>query len=132
LQNAKGTFQFTNEGTADAENWVMAGLSADEVFNPNNMISLLTRLGNLQIKKPLGKTALPEYGLDEPSAVVTLDYTDANGAARQMVVTIGAYDESDDSYFVKASTSDYYVKINAYTITDFVERGKEDFLPAEG
>ncbi len=131
LQNANGTFKFTNEGTAEEENWVMADLAEGEIFNPNNMVSMLTRLGNLQIKKPLGKTELPEYGMEKPSAVVTLDYLDESGAAQQLVVTVGAFDEADESYYVKASTSDYYVKISSYTMTDFAERSKVDFLPAE-
>ena len=131
LQNSTGTYEFTNEGTSEEENWVMAGLKSGEVFNPNNMVSMLTRLTNLQMTVPLGKTEKPEYGMDEPSAIVTLDYTDDAGNAQQLVLTVGALDETDGTYYVHASTSEYYVKIQSYTMTDFVERSKEIFLKAD-
>lgn len=131
LQNSTGAYEFTNAGTGGGEIWVMAGLKSGEALNPNNLGSLLTRLTNLQMSVPLGKTEKPEYGLQNPTAVVTLDYSDESGALQQMVLTVGALDDTDKTYFVHASTSEYYVKMLANNLKDFVERSREVFLQTD-
>ncbi|MBN1304696.1 MAG: DUF4340 domain-containing protein [Anaerolineales bacterium] len=131
LENPNGFFEFVNEGTAEEDNWVMLSLGEGEEFNSNNLVSMLTRLTNLQMNKPLGTQELPEYGLAEPTAVVTLEHTDEEGNPQTLVLRIGALDPVDNNYHIHASSSEYYVKIPKYSMQDFVERSKEAFLVTE-
>jgi hypothetical protein len=131
LENAAGTLEFVNQGTPEAENWVMMGLPKGEEFNSNNLVSMLTRLTNLQMTAPLGKTEKPEFGLDKPSAVVTVTYQDADAGAQTVVLRIGALDAADNSYYVHASNAEYYVKIPKYSLQDFVDRTMDVFLKTE-
>jgi hypothetical protein len=131
LQNPNGTYEFTNLGSGGVDEWVMAGLADGEQFNPNNLVSMLTRLTNLQMSKPMGKQELPEYGLEAPVAVVTLDYTDEAGTQQQLILRIGALDPEDNNYVIHASTAEYIVKIPSFSMADFVERSKEVFLQTE-
>ena len=130
LENASGTLDFINIGVEEAE-WLMDGLGADEQFNANNLVSMLTRLTGLQMNRPLGKTELPEYGLDEPAAVVTLKYQDDADEIQTLVLRVGALTESGSYYYVHASNSEYYVEIAKSSMQDFVERSREVFLVTE-
>ncbi len=130
LENASGTLVFENTG-AEEDNWIMDGLGADEEFNSNNLVSMLTRLANLQMNRPLGKTELTEYGLDEPSAVVTLEYLDDAGEIQTLVLRVGFLSQSGSFYYVHASNSEFYVEIAKSSMQDFVERTREVFLVTE-
>ncbi len=130
LENASGTLDFVNVGVQEAE-WVMDGLAEDEEFNPNNLTSMLTRLTNLQMYRPLGKTELPEYGFDEPLAVVTLKYLDDADETQTLVLRVGALTEDGSYYYVHASVSEYYVEIPKSSMGDYVERSREVFLVIE-
>jgi hypothetical protein len=131
LENPQGTLEFVNQGTAEEQKWVMLGLQPDEEFNSNNLVSMLTRLTNLQMNKPLGKEELPEYGLTEPAAVVTLDYVDEEGNPQTLILKVGALDPTDNNFYAYASTSDYYVKMPKFALQDFVERSRDVFLVQE-
>src|SRR5205814_2472331 len=69
LANAKGKFDFTKTITGT---WTLAGLAKSEKFNENNFTTRLTQLNSIQMTEPLGKQAKPEYGLDKPSATITI------------------------------------------------------------
>lgn len=131
MENASGTLEFVNQGTGEEDNWMMLGLEEGETFNPNNLVSMLTRLTNLQMTRPLGKEELAEYGFDAPNATITLDYVDEEGNPQTLVLRVGALDPGDNHYFTHASTSEYYVKIPRYSMQDFVERSKDVFLMTE-
>jgi hypothetical protein len=128
FQNANGTFEFAK--TSD-DVWSMKGLEGDEQFNQNNLMSMLTRLSGLQMSEPLGKTDKPEYGMDNPSAVITVLYQPTDGDEQTLVLTIGAQNPDDSSYVAYSDQSGYYVTVAGYTVQDFIDRDKTNFLVQE-
>lgn len=123
LQNAQGTFQFTKDATGQ---WVLAGLSASEPPAPNAVDLMLARLGSVTMIKPLGKTPKPEYGLDEPAAIVTVTVSDT-AASKVETLTIGKKD-ADGNYPVIASTSSYYVSVSGFLLDQFVSATRDTFV----
>ena len=130
LENANGRFEFEKD---DAGTWTMAeniakDLAADETLNENNVTSLATRASSLRMLRPLGKTEQDDYGLDTPNAVVTVQTKDAEGTFKTYTLRVGAKSEEDNSYVVISSESPYYVRVSEYTVKDFVEKVRDDFL----
>ncbi|GIK40690.1 MAG: hypothetical protein BroJett011_45230 [Chloroflexota bacterium] len=121
LENANGTFEFTKEG----EQWTMPGLAGDETFNENNFTSLFSQASGIRLTKPLGKTEDPAYGLDKPQAVITLKTAD-----KTYTLSIGAKDDTDNTYVVKSSESPYYVRVSEGLVNTFLEKKRADFLQA--
>jgi len=128
FSNAQGDFVF-QKGADDT--WTMSGLSAGEVFNSNNLTSMLNRLANVSMGEPLGKEELPEYGMDEPTAVIEVRTANEVSGDQEVVLTVGALNEETNEYYLKSSASEYYVTIPNYSIEPFIIRGKEDFLTVE-
>lgn len=125
LENANGTFRFA-KGADDT--WTMEGLTADETLKESAVTSLVSRLASVRMTRPLGKTEQADYGLQTPSAVVTVETQDPDGAARTYTLTVGTRSEEDESYVVSTSESPYYVRVSSYTASDLVEKTREDFV----
>jgi len=125
LENGNGRFEFEKD---DAGTWTMKDLAADETLNENNVTSLVTRVSSLRMLRPLGKTEQDDYGLKEPSAVVTVETGDDEGNTKTYTIRVGAKDDEDNSYVVISSESPYYVRVSEYTVKDFVEKVRDDFL----
>ncbi len=125
LENNNGRFEFEKD---EAGAWTMKDLAADETLNENNVKSLATRVASVRMLSPLGKTERDEYGFKEPSAVVTVETGDAEGNTKTYTLRVGAKDDEDNSYVVISSESPYYVRVSEYTVKDFVERTRDDFL----
>ncbi len=121
LENGNGTFTFTRE---DAGSWMMDGLAADETLNEAQVSALLRQATTVNMVRPLGREPQAAYGLDEPSAVVTLEGADGTVTLR----VGGAKDPEDNSYVVHSSESPYYVRVAEYGVQALVENGREDFL----
>ena len=123
LENAQGTFTFVRgEGGA----WTLADLAGDEQASDTKISGIVSSAANLRLKRPLGKTEEAPYGLDEPSAVVTLKTTED-----EYTLTVGAHDVEDGSYVVKASDASYYVTVSEASVRRLVETGRRDLLQAE-
>ncbi|MBN1248399.1 MAG: DUF4340 domain-containing protein [Anaerolineae bacterium] len=120
LENANGTFVLVRDG----DNWALADMDDDEEAQITNTNAIVRNASNITMQRPLGKEAQPSYGMDDPSAVVTL--TTADGT--EHVLTVGSKDEEDNSYVVKSSDSDYYVRVAAYSVSTMVERTRDDFV----
>lgn len=125
LENGNGQFVFFRD---ESGQWQMQGLAEGEVFNDNNLISLLTSLTGLNMAEPLGTEAKPEYGLDDPTARVTFVYTDAEGNSRTAELRIGALDPTGAYYVLSYSESPYFVHISKFSVDRFVERTRDEFL----
>lgn len=125
LENSTGVFSFARD---DQGQWQMEGLADGEVFNDNNLISMLTTLSSLNMAEPLGKEAKPEYGLDKPTARVTLEYKDDAGNVKQAELKVGALDSTSTNYTVSFNESPYYVAVPKYSLERFVTRAREEFL----
>ena len=101
------------------------------MFNPNNLTTLLTRLSSLAMIRPLGKADKPEYGLGQPTAVVTVKANDDSGGTKTTVLRVGAKDDESNTYVVISSESPYYVRVAGFSVEDFVTRTRQDFLQAQ-
>jgi hypothetical protein len=124
LENEHGRFQFEKDESGE---WTMRGLGADETLNQNNVRALVNRVASVQMQRPLGREALDAYGLDDPTAVVTVVTRDEAGSEKTYVLRVGAA-QDDEGFVAKSVTSPYYVLVADYTVSMFIERGREDFL----
>lgn len=119
LENANGTFRFLKDG----EVWTMAGLEEGEAFDASTFDIVLSRATSVALLRPLGREGQASYGLDQPSAVVTVETA---GGSRTLAV--GTQDAEDMSYVVKSSDSPYYVRVNEFAVRDLVTRTRAEFL----
>jgi hypothetical protein len=120
LQNANGSFNFSRD---EDENWTMAGLASDETLDQAKVDTLVSEAASVNMERPLGKEEKPEYGMDQPSAVVRLETADTT-----VTIRVGAQDPEDKSYVVISSESPYYVRVASYAVQDLVEKTQEGFL----
>ncbi len=132
LENPNGHFEFervVNEaGSVDGDTWTMRELAADETLNENNVRSLFNRIVSVSLLRPLGKEEKDVYGLQEPSAVVTIQTQGDGEGDKTYTLRVGAKDASDNTYVVISSESPYYVQVSEFTVRDFVEKTRDDFL----
>jgi len=125
LENRNGRFEFEKD---DAGTWTMKGLAPGEKLKENNVKSMVARISSLRLLRPLGKTERDDYGLEEPNAVITVQTRDEEGNTKTYTLRVGAKSEEDNSYVVISSESPYYVRVSQYTVKDFVERTRDDFI----
>lgn len=119
LTNEQGTYEFEKSGDA----WTMAGLAADETLDAAKVTALLNSVRSLSMSRPLGKTAKPEYGLDQPLAVLQV-----TTPAKTYELRIGALSAEDSTYVVSSSESPYFVRINQYSLANPVTYERASFL----
>ncbi|HTP07078.1 MAG TPA: DUF4340 domain-containing protein [Anaerolineae bacterium] len=122
IENAQGKFEFSN----NANVWSLKNLPSGAQFNQQELLTLLATLGSLNMQSPLGKTAKPEYGLDKPSATVTVVISDAN-SSKVDILKIGAKD-SAGNYPVISSDSTWYVTVPAGSVEPFINAKLDTFL----
>ncbi len=120
LANSHGVLTLSKD-TAGV--WTMAGLGVGETLAQDKLQSFLQAATSVRLLTPLGKTRLPEHGLDKPNAVLTLQT-----AAGSIVLTVGAQDPKDSSYVVSSSQSPYLARVAAVTVRNLVEWARADFL----
>ncbi len=120
LTNAQGTFTLDQ---GEDGNWTLAGLAADEELNTTEVNSVISKVTQVTMSRPLGRQSLPEYGMDSPLAVITL-----HKEAETIIMSVGAQDPADNSYVVNVSTSPYYVRVSDYNARPLVENARSDFI----
>jgi Domain of unknown function (DUF4340) len=126
LKNKNGEFALTKDPQGQ---WQLAGLSSEETLDANKVSSLVTAATSVRMTKPLGKTEDPAWGLKAPLAVVTMQVKSGD-QTKPVILTVGAQDTTDQSYVVKSSESEYYVRAPDYSAQEFVSRDKAAFLTA--
>ena len=126
LENAGGVLEFVKEG----DTWTMEGLAGDEEFDENVFRALLGRVNSVPLLRPLGVEELAEYSMQQPNAIVTLQTHSDEAGDRTVVLRVGGQDADDLSYVTASSESPYYVRVSEFTVKDFVEKAREDFLVA--
>ena len=124
LGNAQGSFEFTRD---EAGEWDMDGLLEGETVDQGALNAILSRVTALTMRRPLGKTELDSYGIQDPGAVVTVETRDAEGNTRVYTLTVGAEIE-DDAFAVKSSESEYFVLLPGFSGEDLVEKTREDLV----
>ncbi len=121
IENANGALTFVRDENGE---WTMEGLDEeDEVLASTRVTAAIWQAARINLLRPLGREELPEYGLDAPQAVVTMETADETYTLR-----IGAYDEGSNSYVASFSGSPYYVRISAMSVNSLVNNGRQDFL----
>jgi len=125
LENENGRFEFEKD---DAGTWTMKGLAADETLNQNNVKGLASRAASVRMLRPLGKETQDDYGLDSPSATVTVETKDDEGNVKTYSLQVGAQSEEDNSYVVTSSESPYYVRVSSHIVQDFTQKTRDNFL----
>lgn len=125
VANAQDTLSFTKVST---DTWTLADLTEDETFNQNNLSSLLTRISGINMTKPLGKEAAPEYGMDAPAATVTIAWQNAAGEAKTTTLTVGSSPAEEGNYVIKSSDSAYYVEVAEFVVENLINRSRTDYL----
>lgn len=124
LENANGRLEFKKQG----ESWTLADLAADETLKQGTVQSLANRVAIITLLQPLGKEKKAGYGMDQPAAVVTLQTHSDEAGDKSYTLWVGARDPADNSYIVKSSESEYYVKVGQYVVSDLVEKKRDSFL----
>jgi len=124
LENKNGLFEFEKSG----DTWTMKGLAEGETLNQTGVESLISRAGSVTLTKPLGKGEQPSYGLQQPTAVVTVRMHSEEAGDKTVTLRVGAKDPADNSYVVISSESPYYVRVSEYAVNDFVEKARDGFL----
>jgi hypothetical protein len=126
LENANGQLTFTKDNADEVgRSWTMAGTETDETLDEEKVTALIQRAASVSLLRPLGKEEKATYGMEEPSAVVTLDT-----ANETITLRVGAKDPVDNSYVITSSESAYYVRASEFTVKDLVEQMRDDFLQA--
>ncbi|MFW6082528.1 MAG: DUF4340 domain-containing protein [Chloroflexota bacterium] len=122
LENSQGRFVFERQ---DEETWAMVEppLDDEESLDQTQVRTVLRRAASVTINKPLGKERKSDYGMDEPSAVVTFETGDGTFTLR-----VGAEDSDEGGYVVKSSESDYYVLVASTGVSALVENGRDAFI----
>ncbi|MGC8874346.1 MAG: DUF4340 domain-containing protein [Chloroflexia bacterium] len=120
LKNRNGTLRFLKG--ADGK-WTLEGLRPEESADPARISALVQTVTSLRMTQPLGKDARPEYGMESPTALVTIQTS-----TQTITLTVGAQNPDDKTYVVIASTSPYFVRVTEAVARDLVERGRDYFL----
>lgn len=124
LENANGTFAFIKEG----ETWAMEGLAEDEILDQAAVRAVVNRAALVTMVEPLGTQEAAGYGLQTPSAVVTLQTRSEETGDKTYTLRVGAQDPGDNSYVILSSESPYYVRVSEFTVSDLVEKARDGFL----
>jgi hypothetical protein len=123
VENQNGTFAFVKEG----ETWVLAGLAEEESLDQTQVTTLISRASSVSMVRPLGREALAEYGMDAPTAIVTIE-TAGEGGEKTYTLRVGAHYADEAGYAVLSSESPYYILAREFAVNPFVEATHEGFL----
>jgi hypothetical protein len=120
LENDSGTLVFRKD---EDGNWTMEGLVADESLDETQVGALVRQGTSMAMLEPLGTEGKTEYGMDEPSAVVTLETAGAT-----ITLRVGAQDPDGNGYIVISSESPYYARVAEASVQSLVETTRDDFV----
>jgi len=123
IENAQGKWQFAKNAQGQ---WTQQGIVDVNKFDPNGVTTLLGRLSSLSMLKPLSKTDKPEYGLDRPTATVTVVVSDT-ASTKVYTLRIGTKDK-DGNYPAISSDSQYVVAVTGANLDPFVSANQDTFL----
>ena len=124
VDNKTGSLHFTKD--ADGT-WTLDGLAADEELDTGKVNGLVNNATKINLNAPIGKTADPALGLDDPAATVTVTVKPESGAEETVTLTFGARNDNNQ-YALKTSTSDYLVYISGFVGDTFAGKTRADFI----
>lgn len=139
IQNKNGTMRL-DRGADGA--WAVQGIT--EPLKKSVVDDLVRKSSSMNLEEPIGKTEKPEYGLAAPLATITLTTGTSTIAGKLPdttktdTIAIGAKSDSDNRYYVKASTSPYVVQVASWAVEPLINKGPKDLVedkkpePAKG
>jgi hypothetical protein len=125
VENANGSLDLRQIGETG---WMLADQADDETLDQSTVTSLANRAAYITLLEPLGREEKPEYGLSNPSAVVTIRTHSEEGEDQTYTLWVGAQDAEDNSYVIRSSESPYYVRVSEYSVQDLVEYTRDDLM----
>ncbi len=125
VENSKGSFELTKD---EAGEWSLADQAEGEKLDQSAARTLTFRLSSLSMRRPLGLSEEANYGLDEPAALVKFQTRDADGNVESHRLAVGTPFGQYDEYIAKSTTAPYYLTMGAYSVSDFLEKERGDFL----
>ncbi|HFD40644.1 MAG TPA: DUF4340 domain-containing protein [Anaerolineae bacterium] len=125
LENANGVIELEK---GEDGNWTLTDLAEGEEIDSSKAASLVSQAYYTTMLTPLGKEEKAEYGMDDPTAIVTARTRDEAGTEKTYTLRIGAHDPQSNSYVVISSESPYYVRVGAFAVKEFVEQKRGDLL----
>ena len=123
-ENARGRIRLEKDENGV---WSLPEESPIRPISQDKVETLVRKADSLRMLFPLGKEELSSYGLQDPSAVVTIE-TFEDGNSREYVLYVGSRDAEQEAYVVNTSESPYYFLIHQYYVQDFVHRVTESVL----
>jgi hypothetical protein len=106
----------------------MEGLDEGETASDTAIAALISSATSIRMVRPLGTEAMASYGMQTPNAVLTVYAQSAEGTQLTYTLQVGAQNEQDSSYVLKASESPYYVHVAEYTVAEWLDKTRDDFL----
>lgn len=125
VENTNGTLDLRDVGEAG---WMLTDQADDETLDQSTVTSLANRAAYVTLLRPLGREEKPEYGMANPSAVVTIRTHSEEGEDQTYTLWVGAQDAEDNSYVIRSSESPYYVRVSEFSVQDFVEYTRDDLM----
>jgi hypothetical protein len=126
VENQNGTLDLRNIGEAG---WMLTDQAEDETLDQGTVTSLANRTATITLLEPLGQEEKPEYGMDNPSAVVTIrTHNEEDGEDQVYTLWVGAQNPEDNSYVIRSSESPYYIRVSEFSVQDLVEYTRDDLL----
>lgn len=127
ITNGNGAMEVIRDGEGA---WSLVDLEAGETLDQTALQTLSSRITSISLTQPLGVQAADIYGMDTPSALVTAVISTTVAGPKTVTLTLGAHDETGDSYVAKSSESDYYVRVAGFQVRDFVDAVRSNFVTA--
>jgi hypothetical protein len=125
LKNSKGSFELRKN---DAGEWAFSDMQEGEEIDQGAARGFVYRVTSLSIRRPLGTTEGGDYGLQDPAAQVEYETKDADGNVATHTLVVGAAVEGIDEYIAKSSVVPQYMTMGAYSVGDFLQKERRDFL----
>jgi hypothetical protein len=119
LENAHGAYGFVRD---EEGKWTLVGLAAEEELANRQINTVIETAARVNLVEPVGREEDASYGLDDPTAVVTMETI-----TQTVTLKVGAKNPSN-RYFVKVSESPYYVLVAEHIVEAFIENTRDDFL----
>jgi hypothetical protein len=143
IKNAHGTIDLER---GDQNEWIAKGIKPEEKLDVAQIKGMIAKAVSIRMDEPIGQEESPSFGMESPSAVLTIrtevevtagDKSDDKTEAQQKephkvekthTILIGARDEKEKGYIVKSSGSPFYVYVPSYAVEPFVEKKLADLV----